>query len=62
MQGPAFGPFEPLGHVMNPETVRNEDLMEHWNQTVAPGDTVYVGGDFGSEEWKPFLNGTIIQK
>ena len=62
MQGPAFGPFEPLGHVMNPETVRNEDLMEHWNQTVAPGDTVYVEGDFGSEEWKPFLNGTIIQK
>lgn len=62
MQGPAFGPFEDLGHVMKPGMVRNEDLMEHWNQTVAPGDTVYVEGDFGSEEWKPFLNGTIIQK
>ena len=33
--------------------------MEHWNQTVAPGDTVYVDGDFGAEEWKPFLNGKI---
>ena len=62
MQGPAFGPFEPLGHVMKPNTVRNENLMEQWNQTIAPGDTVYVEGDFGSEEWKPFLNGTIITK
>ncbi len=36
--------------------------MEHWNQTVAPEDTVYVDGTFGAEEWKPFLNGKIITK
>jgi calcineurin-like phosphoesterase family protein len=33
--------------------------MEYWNQTVAPGDTVFVEGDFGADEWKPFLNGKI---
>jgi len=62
MQGPAFGPFEALNHVMKSETVRNEDMMEHWNQSIAPGDTVYVEGDFGAEEWKSFLNGNIIKK
>ena len=36
--------------------------MEQWNQQVAPGDTVYLDGDFGEEEWKPYLNGNIIQK
>ena len=60
MQEPPFGPFEALNHVMKPETVRNEDMMEQWNQTIAPGDTVYVEGDFGVEEWKPFLNGNIL--
>ena len=30
-----------------------------WNQTVAPGDSVYVKGDFGSDEWMKYLNGDI---
>ena len=45
--------------VVQPNTNRNQTLMEHWNQTVAPGDTVYVDGDLGAEEWVKFLNGTI---
>ena len=60
--GPGFLPMDKLTHVPKPSTKFNHDLLEHWNQTVAPGDTVYVEGDFGSEEWKPFLNGTIITK
>ena len=60
--GPAFGPMAKLSRMVQPDTCRNETLMEHWNQTVAPGDTVYVEGDFGAEEWKPFLNGNIIMK
>ena len=60
--GPAFGPMGKLSRNVTPDTCRNETLMEHWNQTVAPGDTVYVEGDFGAEEWKPFLNGNIIMK
>ena len=62
MPGPAFGPIDKLSRMIKPSTSRNETLMEHWNQTVAPGDTVYLAGEFGAEEWKPFLNGTIIQK
>lgn len=62
MPAPMFGPMGKLSCQSKPNTNRNQTLMEHWNQTVAPGDTVYVEGDFGSEEWKPFLNGTIIQK
>ena len=57
--GPAFEPMDKLSRMIKPSTSRNETLMEHWNQTVAPGDTVYVDGDFGAEEWKPFLNGKI---
>ena len=60
--GPGFLPMDKLTHVPKPSTKFNHDLLEHWNQTVAPGDTVYVEGDFGAEEWKPFLNGTIIKK
>ena len=30
-----------------PNTNRNLTLMEHWNQTVAPEDTVYLDGEFG---------------
>jgi hypothetical protein len=59
MPGPRFEPMGTLKHVPQPNTNRNQTLMEHWNQQVAPGDTVYVDGDFGAEEWKPFLNGTI---
>ena len=62
MPGPAFEPMDKLSRMIKPSTSRNETLMEHWNQTVAPGDTVYLDGEFGAEEWKPFLNGTIIQK
>jgi hypothetical protein len=51
-----------MKHVIKPSTSRNETKMEQWNQTIAPGDTVYVEGVFGAGEWKPFLNGTIIQK
>ena len=61
MTGPAFEPMGKLSRMVQPSTCRNETLMEQWNQTIAPGDTVYVDGDFGAEEWKAFLNGTIIQ-
>ena len=60
--GPMFEPMEKLSRQIQPNTNRNQTLMEHWNQTVAPGDTVYLDGEFGAEEWKPFLNGTIIQE
>ena len=60
--GPAFEPMDKLSRMIKSSTSRNETLMEHWNQTVAPGDTVYVDGDFGAEEWKPFLNGKIELK
>ena len=59
--GPAFEPMGKLSRLPQPNTNRNETLMEHWNQQVAPGDTVYVEGDWGAEEWRPFLNGIIIK-
>ena len=59
MQGPAFDPMGPLNHVPQANANRNQTLMEHWNQTVVPGDTVYVKGDFGAEEWIKYLNGDI---
>ena len=59
MPGPAFEPMDKLSRMIKPSTSRNETLMERWNQTVAPSDTVYIEGDFGAEEWKPFLNGKI---
>ena len=62
MAGPAFEPMDKLSRMIKPSTSRNETLMEHWNQTVAPGDTVYLDGDFGAEEWKPFLNGIMIER
>ena len=62
MSGPAFEPMGVMKHVIKPSTSRNETKMEQWNQTIAPGETVYVEGDFGAEEWKPFLNGKIITK
>ena len=61
MTGPAFEPMGKMSRMILPSTCRNETKMEQWNQTIAPGDTVYVDGDFGAEEWKAFLNGTIIQ-
>ena len=51
--------MDKLSRMIKPSTSRNETLMERWNQTVAPGDTVFIEGDFGAEEWKPFLNGKI---
>ena len=60
--GPMFEPMGKLSRQIQANTNRNQTLMEHWNQTVAPGDTVYLEGEFGAEEWKPFLNGTIIQE
>ena len=61
MTGPAFEPMGKMSRMIQPSTCRNETKMEQWNQTIAPGDTVYMDGDFGAEEWKAFLNGTIIQ-
>ena len=61
MSAPAFEPMGKMSRMVQPSTCRNETLMEQWNQAIAPGDTVYVEGDFGAEEWKAFLNGTIIQ-
>ena len=57
--GPMFEPMGKLSRQIQANTNRNQTLMEHWNQTVAPGDTVYLDGEFGAEEWKPFLNGII---
>ena len=57
--GPMFEPMGKLSRQIQANTNRNQTLMEHWNQTVAPGDTVYLDGEFGAEEWKPFLNGNI---
>ena len=37
----------------------NQTLMERWNRIVAPGDKVYVHGEFDSEEWKRLVNGDI---
>ena len=37
----------------------NQTLMERWNRIVAPGDKVYVHGEFDSEEWKSLVNGDI---
>ena len=37
----------------------NQTLMERWNKIVAPGDTVYVVGEFGNKEWMKLLNGDI---
>ena len=62
VQGPTFEPIGNMSRVPQPNTNRNQTLMEQWNQTIVPGDTVYLEGDFGSEEWKPFLNGNIIKK
>ena len=38
---------------------RNQTLMERWNRIVAPGDKVYVVGEFGNTEWMNLLNGEI---
>ena len=38
----------------------NQTIMERWNRLVAPNDTVYISGDFGSKEWLPLLNGQIL--
>ena len=57
--GPKFDPIESLKRSY-PLKNRNQTLMEQWNQTIAPGETVYVEGDFGAEEWKSFLNGKIV--
>jgi hypothetical protein len=62
ISGPVFEPMDKLSRMIKPSTSRNETKMEQWNQTIAPGDTVYLEGDFGAEEWKPFLNGKIITK
>lgn len=37
----------------------NQTLMERWNRIVAPGDKVYVYGEFGSDEWMKLVNGDI---
>ena len=37
----------------------NQTLMERWNRIVAPGDKVYVVGDFGNEEWMKLVNGEV---
>ena len=58
---PMFEPMGKLSRQIQANTNRNETLMERWNQQVAPGDTVYVEGDWVAEEWRPFLNGTIIK-
>ena len=59
ISGPVFEPMGPLNRVAQANTNRNQTLLEHWNQTVAPGDTVIVEGDFGAKEWMSFLNGKI---
>ena len=56
--GPAFDPMDSLKR--NPLLQnRNQTLMEKWNQTIGPNDTVYIEGEFGDEEWKKYLNGRL---
>lgn len=58
---PRFDSKEQLA--VHPEFVdllaMNQTLMEHWNRIVAPGDKVYVVGEFGNTEWMNLLNGEI---
>ena len=53
ISGSEFEPLPKLSHVIQPNTNRNQTLMEHWNQTVAPEDTVYVDGMSMSHEGRP---------
>ena len=59
ISNPAFESMGSLNRVPQPNTNRNQTLMERWNQVVAPDDTVFVDGEFGAEEWVKFLNGKI---
>ena len=58
---PRFDSKEQLA--VHPEFVdllaMNQTLMERWNRLVAPGDKVYVVGEFGNTEWMNLLNGEI---
>ena len=58
---PRFDSKEQLA--VHPEFVdllaMNQTLMERWNRIVAPGDKVYVVGEFGNTEWMNILNGEI---
>ena len=58
---PRFDSKEQLA--VDPEFVdllaMNQTLMERWNRIVAPGDKVYVVGEFGNTEWMNLLNGEI---
>lgn len=58
---PRFDSKEQLA--VHPELVdllaMNQTLMERWNRIVAPGDKVYVVGEFGNTEWMNLLNGEI---
>jgi hypothetical protein len=58
---PRFDSKEQLA--VHPEFVdllaMNQTLMERWNRIVAPGDKVYVVGEFGNTEWMNLLNGEI---
>ena len=58
---PRFDSKEQLA--VHPEFVdllaMNQTLMERWNRIVAPGDKVYVFGEFGNTEWMNLLNGEI---
>ena len=59
--GPGFDSKEQLA--AHPEFVdllaMNQTLMERWNRMVAPGDKVYVVGEFGNEEWMKLVNGDV---
>lgn len=58
---PRFDSKEQLA--VHPEFVdllaMNQTLMERWNRIVAPGDKVYVVGEFGNTELMNLLNGEI---
>ena len=58
---PRFDSKEQLA--VHPEFVdllaMNQTMMERWNRIVAPGDKVYVVGEFGNTEWMNLLNGEI---
>lgn len=58
---PRFDSKEQLA--VHPEFVdllaMNQTLMERWNRIVAPGDKVYVVGEFGNTEWMNLLNGEV---
>ena len=59
MPGPQFEPMGTLNRVPQPNTNRNQTLMESRKLQAAPCLTVYEDGDLRAEEWKASLTRNI---